>query len=147
MVVRIVFIVFMAFQLSPVGSYAQEVDSTLRHAISSAAIYRDDSPERGKRAFLKVKKVKGAKRFNPFLYVSSGLIYVYQNVFSEQIQADCNYELSCSSYTKRSIERHGFFVGLMMGLDQLSACFAGVKAQYPEYKISMNDLIDNSIEE
>ncbi|MFM9986210.1 MAG: membrane protein insertion efficiency factor YidD [Flavobacteriales bacterium] len=147
MALRISIILVLSIKLYDSNLIAQQTDSSLVHAISAAALDSEQSPEKDKRTFLKIRKVKGAKRYNPLLYISSGLVYVYQNIFSEQIQADCNYQLSCSSYTKGCIERHGFFVGLMMGLDQLSSCFEGVKTQYPEYKITSKDLIDNSIEE
>lgn len=143
----ILFPLILFVQMVHGQSQGQPSDSVLTKAISSATLENDGDIASTRRGFLRARNVKGIKRLNPLLYISSGLIYTYQNLFSEQIQANCTYEVSCSSYTKRCIERHGFIVGLLMGLDQMSACFMDVKKQYPEYKISDEDLIDNRFED
>ena len=78
-----------------------------------------------KRSFVSLKDKSFFTKINPLTYVSGALLFVYQRCFSEQIQANCTYEISCSNYTKSSIEKHGALRGLLMGLDQLSCCFPG----------------------
>jgi len=46
-------------------------------------------------------------KINPLFYVGGTLLFLYQNVFSEQIQAQCAYQISCSEYTKLSIQKKG----------------------------------------
>jgi putative component of membrane protein insertase Oxa1/YidC/SpoIIIJ protein YidD len=47
--------------------------------------------------------------------IVGGMIYFYQNVISEQIQAGCSYEISCSQYLKLRIEKYGFVIGTFAG--------------------------------
>jgi putative component of membrane protein insertase Oxa1/YidC/SpoIIIJ protein YidD len=53
---------------------------------------------------------------------SGALIYFYQNMLSEQIQADCTYEVTCSQWIKYGIERYGFWKGVLLGLNQYTSC-------------------------
>jgi putative component of membrane protein insertase Oxa1/YidC/SpoIIIJ protein YidD len=53
---------------------------------------------------------------------SGALIYFYQNMLSEQIQADCTYEVTCSQWIKHGIERYGFWKGVLLGLNQYTSC-------------------------
>jgi len=96
-----------------------------------------------KRKLLHFKK--RSSRYNPATYVSAGLLYVYQNVFSEQLQAECSYEISCSEYTKLSIQRSGFFIGVLSGFNQLSECYPGVIYEHPRSFIGPGNKVINSI--
>jgi putative component of membrane protein insertase Oxa1/YidC/SpoIIIJ protein YidD len=84
-------------------------------------------------------------RKNPLIYLAGALLFVYQNVISEQISANCNYEISCSEYTKRSISEYGLFRGTIYGLHQLSCCAPNMYKDYCEYQISSNGKIDNVV--
>jgi putative component of membrane protein insertase Oxa1/YidC/SpoIIIJ protein YidD len=70
-------------------------------------------------------------------------MYLYQNVISEQIQADCLYEISCSQFTKKMIEKRGLILGTFIGFHQLNNCQGNALLDYPNYKISENDKILN----
>ena len=96
-------------------------------------------PERN---ILYLKNRSTIAKFNPLLYVSAGMLFFYQRIVSEQIQAECTYEISCSDYTKFSIERHGF-KGFLSGINQWNNCFPSVIFDYPEYKVSKNLKINN----
>lgn len=95
-----------------------------------------------KRGILKVNG--SASRFNPFVYVGAALLFVYQNVLSEQIQARCMYQVSCSQYTKLSIQKKGFFKGTLLGFNQISECFPGVLKEHSDYCIDQDDKINNT---
>ena len=86
-----------------------------------------------------------ASYFNPLSYAGAGLLFIYQNVFSEQIQADCTYMVSCSQYTKLCIERHGILKGTLMGFNQLSECFPAARYEHPVTSTHLNK-IDNRFE-
>lgn len=81
--------------------------------------------------------------FNPLYYLSSGGLFIYQNLISEQFQADCKYHISCSEYTKISIERNGL-IGLFMGLDQISNCYPKAYYQYAPF-LRMDDAVINNV--
>lgn len=82
-------------------------------------------------------------KVNPLHYVSAGLLYTYQNVISEQIQAECMYEVSCSQYTKHAIEKMGLVKGTFIGFHQFNSCVPDVIDDYPTYLISSQGKIDN----
>jgi putative component of membrane protein insertase Oxa1/YidC/SpoIIIJ protein YidD len=98
-----------------------------------------------KRKILAFKKKHS--QLNPLNYIGAGLLYVYQNIFSEQIQAECAYEVSCSEYTKLSIQQRGFLIGTLSGFNQLSECFPGAKFEHPPAFVNYsNQKIINSSE-
>jgi uncharacterized protein len=123
---RCVFIIFFM-----AGFYALSSQTTvdLSAQISKTTFHQHSAPVEGKRKLLAFKK-KSAY-FNPLNYVGAGLLYIYQNVFSEQIQADCNYQTSCSQFTKLSIEQNGFVKGVLGGFNQWTECFGGALYEHP----------------
>ena len=93
------------------------------------------------------KKKSLFARVNPVNYFSSGLLFLYQSALSEQVQAECNYEISCSNYTKVCIEKFGLLKGVLLGFDQLNSCTQMEIYDYPRYKISPRYKIINRFEE
>lgn len=121
----------------------QEEDKSslvLDHLFSS---YREKETPK-KRVALSISEDKKVARLNPLMYVASGMLFVYQNVFSEQISAVCTYEISCSEITKKSIEREGLFKGILIGFHQLTNCSPSLLHDHEEHSISDNDKIINS---
>ena len=105
-----------------------------------------NQPEPVKRKFLSLKGKTVLAKINPLTYFAGTALFVYQRVVSEQISANCCYEISCSSYAKFGIEQHGFFGGLLLGLNQFNNCFGAVTNDYPEYKVNNNYKILNSFD-
>jgi putative component of membrane protein insertase Oxa1/YidC/SpoIIIJ protein YidD len=99
--------------------------------------------ETNKRKILSLKNSKLSTKLNPLTYISSALLFVYQQVFSEQISANCTYEISCSEFTKKAIEKHGIIKGSLIGFHQLSNCVTGIKYEYPDHLISNENKIIN----
>ena len=97
------------------------------------------------RKWLEGKTIRPIQRVNPLWYLSGALLYAYQNVLSEQIQADCNYQLSCSGYTKKCIEQHGLFLGILLGADQLNACQPNVYLDYETESVNGLGKIINDV--
>lgn len=89
------------------------------------------------------RKIVAAKSFvtkiNPLFYIGGALLFVYQNVFSEQIQAQCAYQVSCSEYTKRSIQKKGLLFGTLSGFNQLSECYPYIQHDHPTLFINYNN--------
>ena len=75
-------------------------------------------PKKTKRPFLNSKKTLLSK-INPLTYLSGGLLFIYQNIVSEQIQANCQYQTSCSENMKHEIKHKGLICGVLSGLNQL----------------------------
>lgn len=85
-------------------------------------------------------------RLNPLNYLCASILFVYQNVFSEQIQADCTFEISCSEYTKLSIQKNGLFIGTLKGFNQLSECSPSAIYEHPPVYLNQNQKIINHLE-
>lgn len=136
-----ILIVFISFQ-----SFAQNEKNNLNQAIleKTFSYYSLNSTPHKKIISFKNKKVITV--INPLNYLAAGLLFFYQSVLSEQIQADCTYEVSCSNYTKQCINKDGFIVGSLEGLHQLNTCFPANIDDCPKYKISTNLKIKNQIE-
>jgi putative component of membrane protein insertase Oxa1/YidC/SpoIIIJ protein YidD len=79
--------------------------------------------------------------------IAGGMIYFYQNVISEQIQASCSYEISCSQYLKLCIEKYGFIIGTFAGINQFGKCAGSNYKNYSSYKLNENNIIINKINE
>ena len=71
---------------------------------------------------------------------------MYQNIASEQIQANCQYHSSCSENMKQQIKRKGLLFGMLSGLNQFGNCSGGISKDYPNYKITSEYKINNTIE-
>ncbi len=85
-------------------------------------------------------------KINPFNYLAAGALFVYQRILSEQIQADCNYAISCSEFTKQSISRYGFMQGVLSGIHQFSNCFPGAVDEHVIYFLTEDFKIINAVE-
>ncbi len=79
--------------------------------------------------------------------IAGGMIYFYQNIISEQIQAGCSYEISCSQYLKLCIEKYGFVIGTFAGINQFGKCAGNNHKNHSSYKINENNIIINKIDE
>ncbi|MFI5150556.1 MAG: membrane protein insertion efficiency factor YidD [Bacteroidia bacterium] len=135
--------IFCILFLSP-SLRAQQQNDTIRNTLLSNTFSAYTYIPAPKRAVLNLHKKSIWARINPVNYVAAGLLFVYQRVFSEQIQARCNYVVSCSEYTKLSIQKHGFVKGSLMGIDQLSCCFPGITLDYPDHKLTAERQIINN---
>lgn len=62
------------------------------------------------------------KKFNPFGLLLGGSLYVYQNVFSKHISADCLFTPSCSEFSKQAIREYGLLKGMLLSIDRVNRC-------------------------
>lgn len=92
-----------------------------------------------------MKPQKLSQKLNPLFYAGGGLMFVYQNVFSEQLQSDCTYRISCSEYTKQCVQKFGFLKGMLIGLHQLSTCVPGAYLDYDKFFLTDEFKVDNSV--
>jgi len=121
--------------------------SSLCHAqvlntqIQKASFSREYSQPPAHRSLLKFNKK--SDRYNPLMYFGAAFLLVYQRVFSEQFQAECVYETSCSEYTKISIQKKGFVRGMLAGFSQVTECFRGELYEQPPIYIRKGKIINS----
>lgn len=78
-------------------------------------------PIKKKPSFLLVGE-KNIVKYNPVSLLFGGMLYTYQAVISSQIAADCPYEISCSAFSKQSIQEFGLIKGLALSADRVTRC-------------------------
>ncbi len=122
---------------------AQDHDSSRQLLLNALfSDYKETKIE--KRAFISFDSKE--KKRNPINYLAGSLLFMYQNVFSAQISANCVYETSCSEFTKKSIQKYGLIKGSFIGMHQLSCCTPTIHKDYCEHSISENGKIINRID-
>lgn len=134
-----IFILYIIGLISINKAYSQQPE--LNNKIADNLFSDFKKEEVHKRKMIIVTK---KNRFNPLVYFFGGLLYVYQNIISEQIQASCQYHLSCSDYMKKIIQKKGLLVGVLKGTNQLINCAPYVLNDYPDCKHTKYNKIDNS---
>ncbi len=110
-------------------------DSTFHTAFLNNAFSIYEYKEPAKRAFLKTKELSFSQKINPLVYISGGLMFVYQRVISEQLTGNCAYELTCSSFAKKMIEKHGLAKGIYFGAYRLMSCNESCVEDTPPHMI------------
>lgn len=142
-------LVFLLFFASYGTSFSQEKDTVLvfpelqfsDHLLQG---YSNLEPKSSIRGMLGNKDTTVLGKINPLRYIAGGMLFVYQNVFSEQISANCTYEVSCSQMTKLSIEKFGLIKGSLIGLHQLSNCNPSIIKDHEAHMISAEGKVINS---
>lgn len=131
--------------LNSLNLFAQQNDFSSQITASFVSL---NSPHEHKQKRRMMYREKEEKKKNNVLKSSfAGLMFLYQNVISEQISASCKYQISCSEYTKLQIEKNGLFIGALKGFHQLMHCTHGAMEEVPPYmKANYSSKILNSVE-
>lgn len=111
---------------------SQSQENPLGAKITQAFIEESSPAGSHQKRRMMFTKTPGSKR-HPAKVVFGSLMFLYQNVFSEQISAQCMYEISCSEYTKLNIEKNGLILGSILGFHQLMHCTPGTVHEVPPY--------------
>lgn len=99
-------------------------------------------PAKKKPSFLLVGK-KNIVKYNPVSLLFGGMLFTYQAFISSQIAADCPYEVSCSAFSKQSIQEFGLIKGLALSADRLTRCTkSSVKHIHPLRLSESGNIID-----
>lgn len=99
-------------------------------------------PVKKKPSFLFVGKKKIVK-YNPVSLLFGGMLFTYQAVISSQIAADCPYEVSCSAFSKQSIQEFGLIKGLALSADRVTRCTKSSAKHIHPLRLSENgNIID-----
>lgn len=62
------------------------------------------------------------KKINPVGLLFGGTLYVYQNVLSKHISADCLFTPGCSEFSKQAIRENGLLKGTILTIDRVNRC-------------------------
>src|ERR1035437_2029348 len=73
---------------------------------------------------------------NPFKFSGNSFLWVYQQVFSEQIMADCGLEPGCSSFAKQAIKERGLLLGVFLAADRLTRCNGAAQIESEPYLVN-----------
>lgn len=60
--------------------------------------------------------------YNPVSLALKGLLLGYQKIVSEQLARSCPYEITCSNFSKQSIQEFGVFKGVFISADRILRC-------------------------
>lgn len=60
--------------------------------------------------------------YNPIALSLKGLMFLYQNVISQQLARHCPYEITCSNFSKTAIKEFGALKGVLASADRLMRC-------------------------
>ncbi len=71
---------------------------------------------------METKKRGALARYNPVTLLAKGAMSAYQHAFSPQLGQRCNYEMSCSNFSKHAIGEFGIFKGVYVSADRLLRC-------------------------
>lgn len=113
-------------------SFVPEIKVQIQKNKYSNAYY--DSSQGNDNQYLKFKQRK-----NPFNSILGGLMYLYQNLITQQNASNCNYLLSCSNYSKQSIGRYGVLKGVFLSADRLMRCNKYCVSEIPPYYVDYNN--------
>ncbi|MEP7265164.1 MAG: membrane protein insertion efficiency factor YidD [Bacteroidota bacterium] len=83
--------------------------------------FKSHIKEAKKRSFFFVSEKKFMK-YNPVSLALGGMMFMYQNIVSSLISADCPYEISCSGFSRNSISTFGLIKGVALSADRLTRC-------------------------
>lgn len=140
-------LLFYFFFLFAFVLYAQQKHFSLTKKLTAKSFCNVREEKPNKRKFLNVNNGSVVLKINPMTYLSGAFLFFYQRVISEQIQANCNYKISCSTYAKLCMEKKGPIRGFLLGLNQLSCCFGGAAEEHDIYSITPDGKIDNQFYE
>ena len=112
----LLFLLFM-----PSFSFGQEIDLK-SDLLLADSIAKDQIPVSKKRDYIFKNEPKTFKNSNPASLLFGGLLFVYQNHFSQHLSASCLYHPSCSDFGKHAVQEFGLIKGTFLSLDRLSRC-------------------------
>ncbi len=86
-------------------------------------------------------------KYNPITLLFGGLLYVYQKGISQQISANCPYEITCSNFSKKCIQNYGLIKGIALTADRLTRCTQFTVIDLKPIQLNKNNKIIDPIEQ
>ncbi|MFN4234712.1 MAG: membrane protein insertion efficiency factor YidD [Bacteroidia bacterium] len=136
-------IVLIFFFLISISSYAQLSKEQIQ--LINKVDFKDHRFDARTPKFLSTDKGILIK-YNPVNLVLGSLLYIYQKVISPQLLSNCPYEISCSAFSKASIQEFGFIKGIPLTADRLTRCtqFTMMDILPSQINESNGKIIDNT---
>jgi len=116
---RSLFIIFIL--VSGVNSLAQ-TNQFERDIESINKLSSKIQPDPYRRPYIYNDEPSLLKKINPVNIIFGGALYVYQNVLSKHISADCLFTPSCSEFSKQAIKEYGLLKGIILSVDRVNRC-------------------------
>ncbi len=111
---------FLIFSLTLCGSAQKSMfRSDIEHINSQLSQIQ---PDPYKRPYIYKNEPSLIKKINPAGMVYGGSLYIYQNVLSKHISADCLFTPSCSEFSKQAIKEYGLLKGIILSIDRVNRC-------------------------
>ena len=60
--------------------------------------------------------------YNPVTLLLKGTMFMYQHAISPQLARHCPYEITCSNFSKQSIQEYGIVKGVFLSADRILRC-------------------------
>jgi putative membrane protein insertion efficiency factor len=79
-------------------------------------------PDPFKRPYIYQHETSFIKKYNPISFLLGSSLYIYQNVFSKHISADCLFTPSCSEFSKQAIKEYGLLKGTLLSIERVNRC-------------------------
>ena len=79
-------------------------------------------PDPYKRPYIYRNEPSLIKKINPAGILYGGSLYIYQNVLSKHISADCLFTPGCSEFSKQAIKEYGLLKGIILSVDRVNRC-------------------------
>ena len=113
-------LIFLLFLISISGSaQVSQFKSDIEHINK---LLSQTPPDPFKRPYIYKGELSLIKKFNPVSLLLGGTLYVYQNVLSKHISADCLFTPSCSEFSKQAIREDGLLKGTLLSIDRVNRC-------------------------
>ena len=124
----------MLFFLVSISCYGQidQFKSDIKSISKSLSL---TPPDPYKRPYIYNGEKSLIKKINPVNLLIGGTLYVYQNVLSKHISADCLFTPSCSEFSKQAIKEYGLLRGTLLSIDRVNRCNRIAAQDLRNYKV------------
>jgi putative component of membrane protein insertase Oxa1/YidC/SpoIIIJ protein YidD len=80
--------------------------------------------------------IRFQRSLNPFKAISFITLFFYQKIISEQISAECEFDMSCSNFGIRSLQEFGIIKAIGITADRLTRCNGQAQSETENYLIN-----------
>jgi uncharacterized protein len=116
---KLLVLILLIFQSFAASAQKDQFRSDIEHInVSLSKI----PPDPFKRPYIYRDESSVIKKFNPVSLLFGGSLYIYQNVLSKHISADCLFTPGCSEFSKQAIKEEGLIKGTFMSIDRVNRC-------------------------
>lgn len=113
-------------------------DNQFRSDISQiTAQLSQKQPDVFRRPYIYHDEPSLVKKLNPVGFLFGGSLFIYQNLLSKHLSADCLFTPSCSEFSKEAIARAGIIKGTLLAIDRLNRCNRIAAVDLKNYSVDL----------